>query len=141
MASTIVHEWFDQVWNQGDESAIDRLFHAQGKAHGLAVGDTFEGPEAYKPLLRKFKQAFPDLRIEVVDSVREGDKVAVRCVVRGTHTGEGLDIPPTGRSVEISGITFARERGGQIVEAWNVFDFPTMMAQLAGDAVGSAGKA
>jgi steroid delta-isomerase-like uncharacterized protein len=129
---TLVHEWFEEVWNKGDRDAIDRLFAADGIAHGLA-GDpdtSMRGPDGYKPLFDSFRDAFPDIHIEVVDTVCDGDKIAARCVVRGTHTGAGLGIDATHRTVEFTGMTFLRVRDGQIVEAWNNFDFPRMYQQL-----------
>jgi steroid delta-isomerase-like uncharacterized protein len=132
---TLLHEWFEQVWNQGREEAIDRLFSEEGVAHGLSseTGEAVRGPEAFKPFFRQFKSAFPDLRVDVVDTVREGDKIAARCEVRGTHTGDGLGIPPTQKPVSFTGILIARIRDGKIVEAWNNFDFQALDRQLADD--------
>ena len=129
---TLVHEWFGEVWNKGDRDAIDRLFAADGVAHGLAdeEGVALRGPEGYKPLYDSFRSAFPDLQIEVVDTVCEGEKIAARCIVRGTHTGPGLGIEATRRSVEFTGMTLLRVRDGQIVEAWNNFDFEKLYQQL-----------
>jgi steroid delta-isomerase-like uncharacterized protein len=129
---TVVHEWFEEVWNKGDRDAIERLFAADGIAHGLA-GDpdaTMQGPAGYLPLFDTFRGAFPDIHIDVVDTVRDGDKIAARCVVRGTHLGDGLGIGATNRRVEFTGMTLLRVRDGQIVEAWNNFDFPRMYQQL-----------
>jgi steroid delta-isomerase-like uncharacterized protein len=129
---TIVHEWFEEVWNKGDRDAIDRLFAADGIAHGLSdgTGAPMRGPEGYKPLFDSLRSAFPDIHIEVLDTVREGDKIAARCLVRGTHLGGGLGCDATQRCMEFTGMTFLRVRDGQIVEAWNNFDFPRMYQQL-----------
>ena len=130
---TIAHEWFDQVWNQGRAETIDRLFAEDGVAHGLvdADGNELRGPTGFKPFFHSFREAFPDLRVEVEDTVVEGDKIAARCVVRGTHLGHSLGFQATGNPVEFTGMTFLRIREGQIVEAWNNFDFATMNAQLS----------
>jgi steroid delta-isomerase-like uncharacterized protein len=129
---TLAHEWFEEVWNKGDRDAIDRLFAADGIAHGLAEGADapLRGPEGYRPLFDRFRDAFPDIQIEVVDTVCEGDKIAARCIVRGTHTGAGLGIEATNRNVEFTGMTFLRVRDGQIVEAWNNFDVAKLYEQL-----------
>jgi steroid delta-isomerase-like uncharacterized protein len=129
---TLVHEWFEEVWNQGRVDAIDRLFAADGIAHGLADGEgnALRGPEGYKPFFHQFKGAFPNLRVDVEDTVCEGDKIAARCVVRGTHTGEGLGMAATHRDVSFTGMTILRIKDGQIVEAWNNFDLPGLFAQL-----------
>src|SRR3954470_229309 len=94
---TIVHEWFEQVWNQGRVEAIDRLFAKDGIAHGLvdAEGNELRGPAGYKPFFHAFREAFPDIHVDVEDAIVEGDKIAARCVVRGTHLGQGLGIEAT----------------------------------------------
>lgn len=133
---TIVHEWFDQVWNHGDESAIDRLFAADGVAHGLE-GVTMRGPAEFKPFYHQFRQAFPDITVEVVDSVVEGDKIAARCLVRGTHTGPCNGLEGSGCNIEFTGMVIVHVRNGQILESWNNFDFSTLNAQLAAGQGGS----
>jgi steroid delta-isomerase-like uncharacterized protein len=130
---TIADEWFDQVWNQGRAEAIDRLFKEDGVAHGLVDGDGNElrGPTGFMPFFHSFREAFPDLRVETKDTVVEGDKIAARCIVRGTQLGHSLGFQATGNPVQFTGMTFLRIREGQIVEAWNNFDFATMTAQLS----------
>lgn len=129
---TIANDWFENVWNRGDGASIDRLFAADGVAHGLAGPDGVEprGPEQFKPFWASFRGAFPDLRIDVTHAVTEGDMCAARCLVTGTHTGEGLGVAATHKPVEFTGMVLFRVRDGQIVEAWNNFDFATMNAQL-----------
>lgn len=133
---TIVHEWFDQVWNSRDADAIDRMLAADAVVHGLKdpEGNNLVGPAGFRPLFHEFTSAFPDMRIEVEDCMRDGDRLAFRCTVRGTHLGNGLGLKATGRPIEISGMGWMREVDGKIAEAWNVFDFQGLGAQLAADA-------
>lgn len=130
---TLAHEWFEEVWNQGSSEAIDRLFAVEGIAHGLAdvAGHNPVGPAGFKPFHKQFREAFPDLHIEVADTVCEGDKIAVRCIVKGTHLGETLGIKATGRPVEFTGMTILRIEGGKIAEAWNNFDLAGMNRQIS----------
>lgn len=131
---TFLHQWFEQVWNQGREDAIDRMLAPDAVGDGLrhhegtAVSDT----SGFKQFYRALRKAIPDLHIQVVDTVTEGDKLAGRCRCRGTHTGEGLGLAPTGRKVDFNGIVFVRLRDGKIVESWNNFDFEGMRAQIVG---------
>jgi steroid delta-isomerase-like uncharacterized protein len=129
---TIAHEWFEQVWNQGDERTIDRLMAEGAIAHGLAdaAGGQVRGPAGFKPFFRMFREAFPDLHIVVEDTVVEGDKVVARCTVRGTHRGDNLGFAATDKAVTFTGICIVRVLNGQIVEAWNNFDFGGMHSQL-----------
>lgn len=127
-----MRRWFEEVWNKQSEEAIDRMCAADVVANGLtdAEGRTIRGVEAYKNLFRTFISAYPDLKITVEDTVSEGDKIAARCRVTATHTGEGLGIAPTNQAIEFTGITIVRVEDGRIVEAWNEFDFMKMYSQL-----------
>jgi len=129
---TFVHDWFEQVWNQGDESAIDRLMAPDALIHGLVddAGNELQGSAGFKPFFRKFRDAFPDLQVTVEDTVVEGDKIVARCTVRGTHQGHTLGFAATRKPVIFSGITIARVHNGRIVEGWNNFDFAAMNTQL-----------
>jgi steroid delta-isomerase-like uncharacterized protein len=129
---TLIHRWFEEVWNQGRSEVIDEMFASAGIAHGLTdqQGNELRGPEGYKPFFESFRKAFPDIRVIVEDTVSEGDKVAARCRVEGTHSGEGLGVAPTGNRVAFTGMTIIRVKEGKIVEAWNNFDFLTMSQQI-----------
>ena len=128
----LVRRWFEEVWNKGRAEAIDELFAADGLAHGLAdeTGEPLRGPADFRVFHGKFREAFPDIEVTVEDVCAEGDKVAARCSVRGRHQSDSLGFAATGSPVEFTGMTFARVRGGQIVEAWNNFDFMSMYQQL-----------
>jgi len=126
--------WFEQAWNAGDESAIDRLMAPSAKFHGLPIADAppIIGPAAFKPLFREFRQAFPDLNIQLLRIVCEGDLVASHCLVSGTHTGAGPgpSVQATGLPIRFFGMAFAVVQNGQIQEGWNCFDFSSMYQQL-----------
>jgi steroid delta-isomerase-like uncharacterized protein len=80
--------------------------------------------------LAAFSQAFPDMNTTVNDIVAEGDKVVVRYTIRGTHTGDMMGVPPTGKSGEIAGITMLRLEDGKIVEEFSLADMMTLYQQL-----------
>jgi steroid delta-isomerase-like uncharacterized protein len=125
----VARAWFKQVWDGGDETAIDRLMAPDGVAHGLAGGDIV-GPDGFKPYFRAMRAALGDLEVRIVQTVTEGDRVAVHCHVTARHVGDTFGAPATNRPVEFSGMTIVRVRNGQIVEGWNAFDFLTMYQQL-----------
>jgi steroid delta-isomerase-like uncharacterized protein len=129
---TLLHRWFDEVWNQGQESAIDALFAPDAVAHGMVGADGKElvGPEAFKSFFRQFRATFPDVHIVIEDVLVDGDKVCVRCSVTGTQTGHGVAGAPTNRSVAFTGTCIARIENGRIAEGWNHFDFLSMYQQL-----------
>lgn len=129
---TLVHEWFEEVWNQRRADTIDRLLAEEAVVHGIVddQGRELRGPQAFREFHRRFLDAFPDARVEVLEAVSQGDTLAARCVVRGTHAGDGLGLKATHRPAEFTGMCFARVKDGKIVEAWNNFDFLAMHMQL-----------
>jgi len=128
---TFLERWFDEVWNKGRESAIDEMAHPHAVAHGLGTEPDVMGVDGFKEYFRTFQSALDDIRIEVQETITEGDKVAARVLVRGKHTGESLGIPAKGNDLEFSGVVIARLKDGKLLEAWNYFDFPTMYKQMA----------
>jgi steroid delta-isomerase-like uncharacterized protein len=88
------------------------------------------GPELAKEVFRTLLRAYPDLHITVEDLIEEGDKLVTRNTVTGTHQGEYMGVPPTGKSVTYSEIFIARFADGRIAESWGVVDALTQMQQL-----------
>jgi predicted ester cyclase len=130
--ATLVHEWFEEVWNQRHAQTIDRLLAAGAIVHGITdeAGKELRGPKAFKKFHNRFLNAFPNLTVEVADTISHGDKIAARCIVRGKHEGDGLGIKATQKETTFTGMCIARVKNGKITEAWNNFDFLTMHTQL-----------
>lgn len=127
--NSFLHRWFEEVWNKKSEAAVDELLAVDGVGYGLPGGD-IRGPAAFKEYQRALLSAYPDLRVEVVDSVTEGDKTVARCRVTGVHRGEGLGLTATNKPVEFTGFCMVRIKDGKIAEAWNEFNFMDMYQQL-----------
>ena len=129
---TLAHEWFDVVWNQRHTETIDRLLAPDVIAHGLVdeKGNEIRGPSEFKKFFVQFTSAFPDIHVEVADTISEGDKIAARCIVTGTHRGETLGVPGSNKPVRFTGVAILRIKDGKIVEAWNNFDFQTLSRQI-----------
>jgi steroid delta-isomerase-like uncharacterized protein len=77
------------------------------------------------------QRAFPDLHVTVEDLIEEGDKVVARNTVTGTHRGEYLRLPPTGKSVTYNEIFILRFVDGRIAETWGVVDVLSQLRQLS----------
>ena len=129
---TLMRRWFEEVWNRGRAEAIDELFAEDGVAHGLegTAGGELRGPADFRAFHQRFRESFPDIEVVVEDLIAEGDKVAALCTVRGRHRGDTLGFAATEQAVEFTGMTLVRVRDGQIIEAWNNFDFMSMFQQL-----------
>jgi predicted ester cyclase len=125
----VVRAWFKEVWDDGREDAIDRLMAPFGVAYGLP-GGPIQGPTAFKPLFRTFREALGDLSIDVVRVVAQGDMAAAHCHVTGRHSGAAFGGDPTHRPVDFWGMTMVRVQDGQIVEGWNCFDMLAMYQQI-----------
>ena len=90
-----------------------------------------QGTEQAKQFIAMYKTAFPDLKTTIEDEIAEGDRVVTRWTLRGTHQGEIEEFgPPTGRRMELKGITINRIEGGKIAEEWEIFDTLSMLKQL-----------
>jgi steroid delta-isomerase-like uncharacterized protein len=81
--------------------------------------------DTFKETFSEAREGFPDLSITVEDVMAEGDRVAARVVMRGTHRGEFQGIAATGKRVEIKAIDMFRISEGKIVEHWGHADDPT----------------
>jgi steroid delta-isomerase-like uncharacterized protein len=88
------------------------------------------GAQALKQVFAVLLRAFPDLHLAVEDVIAEGDKVAARNVVTGTHQGEHMGLPPTGKSIAYNEIFIFRFVNGRIAETWGVVDVFSQMQQL-----------
>jgi steroid delta-isomerase-like uncharacterized protein len=88
------------------------------------------GRETWRQGFEMMRRAFPDLRADIEDIVADRDKVAVRVRFRGTHAGEFLGFPATGRTVEYVSHEFYRIADGLIAEEWICSDMATLLRQL-----------
>jgi steroid delta-isomerase-like uncharacterized protein len=120
---------FAEAFSQGDLSVVDEVLTLEHFAHNT-FGGSPNGPEGLKWLIATFRTAFPDLHCTVDDEINEGDRVAARWTMRGTHKGLFLGSPPTGKSIEVQGIIFARTENSRIIEDWTLIDQLGILQQL-----------
>ena len=85
--------------------------------------------DTFKETFAEAREAFPDLTVRVEDVMAEGDRVAGRVTMHGTHRGEFQGIAPTGKRVEVRAIDIFRISNGKIVEHWGHADDPTGFLQ------------
>ena len=131
---------WEMLVNQHNPDAIDELYTTDFVWH--EPDQDMQGPEEGKQFLGMYLSAFPDMRVSVEDVRAEGDKAVTRWTIRGTHQGEIEEFgPPTGKQVEIKGITIHRIEGGKIAEEWERYDNLGVMQQLGAiSEVGQAGS-
>ena len=118
-----------EIANQRNPDLIEEVYPPDFVWH--EPDQDIRGYEQAKQFVSTFFAAFPDLNITVEDLIGEGDKVVSRYTIRGTHQGETEDFgPPTGRQIELEGITIHRIEDGKIVEEWERYDNLSLLQQL-----------
>ena len=88
------------------------------------------GAQAAKQVWAMLLRGLPDLHLTIEDLIAEGDKVVARNSITGTHQGEYMGLPPTGKSITYNEIFVFRFKGGRIAETWGVVDVLSQMKQL-----------
>jgi steroid delta-isomerase-like uncharacterized protein len=116
----------EEGFNKGNLAIVDELVATNHVNHT----DNVHGPEEYKQFITMYRTAFPDLHMTIEDQIAEGDKVVNRWTSRGTHKGDLMGIPPTGKQTTVTGMYVARIIGGKIVEEWGNLDALGMMQQI-----------
>ena len=90
------------------------------------------GRESFQARARAVSAAFANRHVTVDDLVVEGDRIAWRWTLTGTHAGAFLDVAPTGKAITLRGVNFQRLRGGTVVEHWTLADLAGLARQLRG---------
>jgi len=118
-----------EVWSQGKLELVDALVDTNYVFHDpMAPG--VRGPEGLKQLVSMYRIGYPDLKFTIEDQLADGDKVVNRWSCAGTHQGELMGIPATGKYTTTSGISITRFEGGKAVEEWTRWDALGWLQQL-----------
>ncbi len=121
-------QMIEAVWNDQDYAVVDA--HVTSDFIGHSTPQDIHGQEGYKQFFTMLHQSFPDIHFTIEDVIAEADKVVIRWTVRGTHRGEFMGVPATGRSVAMPGMTMGRMANGKVVEGWTNWDTLGLMQQL-----------
>jgi predicted ester cyclase len=130
---TLARQFIERAFNQGDLTAVDEHLAPSGIDHQEPPGTDFV--IHVKEVITGLRTAFPDLHFEIHDMLAEGEIVAIRSTMTGTHlgvlnVGPARSFPPTGRKVAVPHMHFIRMVDGQASDLWHVWDTPGMMRQL-----------
>jgi steroid delta-isomerase-like uncharacterized protein len=125
----LVRRFVDEVQSGGNTDLIDEICSPEFVNHSAPPGLPADC-EGIKIVTAMFRGAFPDSYFSVEDMIAEGDEVVTRKTFHGTHEGEFMGIPPSGRTVNVSLIDVVRISEGRVVEHWSVGDNLGMMQQL-----------
>jgi steroid delta-isomerase-like uncharacterized protein len=108
---------------------VDDFFAPDFVSHNNPPGFP-PGVEGVKRFFATFRDAFPDVSVQIDEIVADGDRVAVATTFTGTHEGELMGVAPTGRRVSVTGIDIVRVKDGRIVEHRGLTDIVGLMRQL-----------
>jgi predicted ester cyclase len=125
----LVREFFEEAWINGNVAAVDDFMAAEYVEHPRPA-TLPPGTEGLKQLIAAYRTAFPDLTMTLDDIFAEGEMVAFRWSVSGTHLGDWLGISPTGNHVTATGITHFRIAGEKVVESWTSIDLSLAEEEL-----------
>ena len=129
-ASRAVMRRFVEFINTADPAlaaeiiAADAIFHVPGQPEPL------RGPAGYLAIVGMLRSGFPDIRWTADETIVEGERVAVRYTMRGTHRGAFMGVPPTGRSIAVPSMAFYRLANGRIVGEHGLPDMLGLMQQI-----------
>ena len=126
----IVRRLYEEVWNKRRLDAVDHLISPSHALNDPIVSGSQTGPELYKRRVVEFTASFPDLRFTIEDMIAEKGKVVVSWIFSGTHQGDFMGIPASGRKVSVEGITIHYVTNGKILDSYARWDALGVMRQL-----------
>jgi predicted ester cyclase len=121
----VVRACFENA-SQGNFDALDAIVAPDFVLHPEEV----RGAEGLKEMVEGYRNALSGLRVTIDQQFSEGDYVATRFTISGTHDGDLMGTPPTGKDVAFTGITISRCEGGRIVEEWEITDTLGLLGQI-----------
>ena len=125
----MARRWFAEVMNEGKEEVIDEICSSDFLDHDPLPGTT---PDlaGLKDFVKQVRAAFPDLETSAEEIIVEGDRLAVRSRMRGTHQGAFMGIPASGKKVDVAVYDFVRMENDQAAEHWGTLDSAALMEQI-----------
>ena len=126
-AQNLVRRLFDAI-NGREYDALSDLVDPEYVYR--SPGEEIRGIDGLRELLAAYHCGFPDLELVIEDMFGAGDRVATSFTFNGTHLGELMGVPATGKRVSVHGTIHSRAQGGRIVEEFELLDLATMYRQL-----------
>ncbi len=125
----IFRRYAEEVGNQQNFEIVDEIFERY-ISHQPDGSTLVRGPQDVKRFQGEYHSAFSDFHITIEDQIAERDKVVSHYTIRGTHQGDFRGMAPTGKEIEIKGVTtFRFSPEGKVVETWDSYDQLSLMRQ------------
>ncbi|MFX1446010.1 MAG: ester cyclase [Promethearchaeota archaeon] len=121
--------WFENLWSKPDYAIADEIVDPNYNPSWIHIDKV--GPAQIKHEVKHFRSIFPDLKYEIIEMKGEEEKVWIRYIGRGTHSGKGWGFEPTNKYVEFEGATILYfNREGKIIDQWGAFCFYDIISEL-----------
>lgn len=120
----------DEAFNAGNLAVMDEILADGFVNYDAALPEPGIGIDAAKASVTGYRDAFPDLKITIEEQIAEGGSVTTRWTARGTHQGELMGIPATGKQATVTGITIDRIANGRITESRTNWDALGLLQQI-----------
>ncbi|MDD1721160.1 MAG: ester cyclase [Euryarchaeota archaeon] len=124
----VVRRLYD-AFNTGDLKAMDSVLAPDAVDFAPREGQT-PGIEGFKENITALRSSFPDLSLSIETMIAEGNRVAERVTIRGTHRGEFIGVPASGNQMTVAAMAFNLLAGGKIVERGRIIDTFGLMQQI-----------
>jgi|SRR5215213_10807529 len=126
----LMRQYIEEAWNKGDLSFIDKNLADDFVNHSTSPGHPTD-KNGVKWIISTMRKASPDIHFIIEHMIAEGDKVATRWVAQGTHTGELMGMPPTGKKVTVTATVIERTgENGKVKEHWGNRDDLGLLQQI-----------
>ena len=127
----LVRRLLEELRDGWHPATVEKYYAPDYRRH-LTATSTPLTREEQRQRASRLRAAFPDGQVTLEDIIAEGDRVAYRLTIRGTHTGEFLGVPASGRRVAVSFFAIVRIADGKLVEEWGGLDQPDLIRQMRG---------
>jgi steroid delta-isomerase-like uncharacterized protein len=136
---TVVQRWWQELWNKGNIAVADEIIAPEFTDHDPASPWVPPGIEGCRVLVSSYRAIFPDIHFTIEQQVAAGDRVVSHWRCRGTHRGDLMGIPPTGKKVEVEGVSILHLENGKITHQTTIWDALGLLQQVG--AVPALGEA
>lgn len=126
--AAVIRRFVEEVINNGNYSAMQQLIHEDYVYR--SPEQELHGSAALEELLSTYRSGLPDLKTSIDHLVASGNTVVISITLTGTHTGELLGMPATGKRLKAHGMVRSRLEEGKIIEEWELLDMLGMLQQL-----------
>jgi steroid delta-isomerase-like uncharacterized protein len=129
-ANKAVMSRFTDFINTASEKLAAELISPDAVFHVPGAPEPLRGPTGYLAVIGMMRIGFPDIQWTLDEMIAEGDRVAARFTMRGTHQGTFFGVPPTGKKIAVTAMNFYRLSGGQFIEERGQPDLLALMQQI-----------